>query len=221
MRVGVLGTGSVGETLGTALVARGHEVRMGSRSTPHERADAWAASAGSSAGAGTFADAAAFADVVINCTAGVHSLDALHAAGAEALAGKILVDVANPLDFSGGFPPRLSVGGDDSLAEQIQRAFPDTRVVKALNTVTASVMVDPGSLAEPTDLFVAGDDVEAKREVVALLEELGWRPERIRDLGGIAAARVTEGYLMLWLALMGTLGSAAFNVRVVAADGQP
>lgn len=219
MRIGVLGTGSVGETLGTALVARGHEVRMGARSTPHERADAWAASAGPSASAGTFADAAAFAELVINCTAGVHSLDALHAAGAESLAGKVLVDVANPLDFSGGFPPRLSVGGDDSLAEQIQRAFPDARVVKALNTVTASVMVDPGSLAEPTDLFVAGDDDEAKREVFALLDELGWRPERVRDLGGITAARVLEGYLMLWLALMGTLGSAAFNVRVVTADG--
>ena len=141
--------------------------------------------------------------------------------GQGSLAGKVLVDVANPLDFSGGFPPRLSVSGDDSLGEQIQRAFPNVRVVKALNTVTASVMVDPGALAQQTDLFVAGDDSEAKRDVVALLGELGWSPERVRDLGGIAAARVTEGYLMLWLALMDALGSAAFNVRVVTVEGQP
>jgi predicted dinucleotide-binding enzyme len=221
MKLGVLGTGVVGETLGSAFVGLGHQVCMGSRSTPNDRSLAWVLANGDAASAGTFADAGAFGDVVLNCTAGVHSLAALEAAGPDALAGKVLVDVAVPLDFSGGFPPRLSVLGDDSLGEQIQRAFPDARVVKALNTVTASVMVDPGSLGEQTDLFVAGEDVDAKRDVVALLEELGWRPERIRDLGGIAAARVTEGYLMLWLALMDTLGSAAFNVRVVTADGQP
>ncbi len=221
MKFGVLGTGVVGETLGSAFVSLGHQVCMGSRSTPNERAQAWVAARGGAASAGTFAEAAVFGEMVFNCTSGVHSLEALDAAGADSLTGKVLVDVANPLDFSAGFPPRLSVLGDDSLGEQIQRAFPDARVVKALNTVTASVMVDPGSLGEQTDLFVAGEDVDAKRDVVALLEELGWRPERIRDFGGIAAARVTEGYLMLWLALMDTLGSAAFNVRVVTADGQP
>lgn len=221
MKLGVLGTGVVGETLGAAFIRLGHQVCMGSRSTPNDRSLAWVLANGDTASAGTFAEAAASGDVVLNCTAGVHSLAALEAAGSDALAGKVLVDVANPLDFSGGFPPRLSVRGDDSLAEQIQRAHPDVRVVKALNTVTASVMVDPASLAESTDLFIAGEDVEAKRAVVALLEELGWRQERIRDLGGIAAARVTEGYLMLWLELMGALGSAAFNVRVVTADGQP
>jgi predicted dinucleotide-binding enzyme len=221
MRIGVLGTGVVGETLGKALVACGHEVRMGARVTPHERADAWASSNGASASAGTFDDAAAFGELVFNCTSGVHSLEALQRVDPTALAGTVLVDVANPLDFSGGFPPRLAVGPDDSLGEQIQRAFPGARVVKALNTVTASVMVDPGSLGETTDLFLAGDDVDAKRQVVALLGELGWPAERVRDLGGIEAARVTEGYLTLWLALMGSLGSAAFNVRVVTADGQP
>lgn len=220
MRIGVLGTGTVGETLGTALVGCGHEVRLGSRTSPHAGADAWAGAMGSSASAGTFAAAAAFGELLLNCTAGVHSLEALRAAGAQAMAGKVLVDVANPLDFSAGFPPVLAVGGDDSLAEQIQREFPRTPVVKALNTVTASVMVDPRSLAEVTDLFIAGDDAGAKDEVVALLGELGWPAARVRDLGGIEAARVTEGYLLLWLALMGSLGSAAFNVRVVTADGQ-
>ena len=219
MNVGVLGTGTVGETLGSAFVRLGHVVRMGSRSTPNERSQAWVAAQGDAASSGTFAEAAAFGEIVFNCTSGVHSLEALEAAGADALAGKVLVDVANPLDFSGGFPPRLAVVGDDSLAEQIQRAFPLTQVVKALNTVTASVMVDPSSLAEPTDLFIAGDDPEAKALVSDLLVELGWSRERVHDLGGVSAARATEMYLMLWVSLMGTVGSAQFNVRVVTTEG--
>jgi predicted dinucleotide-binding enzyme len=199
VRIGVLGTGVVGETLSTALRDLGHDVVVGSRTAPPA----------------TFGEAASHGEIVFNCTSGVHSLEALHAAGADALAGKVLIDVANPLDFSGGFPPRLSVSGDDSLAEQIQRAFPQTQVVKALNTVTASVMVAPGSLAEPTDVFLAGEDADAKRQVTELLGELGWPAARVRDLGGISAARVAETYLMMWLALMGVLGSAQFNVRLV------
>ncbi len=199
MRIGVLGTGVVGQTLSAALTDLGHDVVVGSRQAPPA----------------TFADAAQHGEIVLNCTSGVHSLEALHSAGADALSDKVLIDVANPLDFSGGFPPRLSVSGDDSLAEQIQRAFPRTRVVKALNTVTASVMVVPGSLAEPTDLFIAGDDADAKAAVVDLLGQLGWPSERVRDLGGVAAARVAESYLMLWLSLMGVVGSPQFNVRLV------
>ena len=205
MRIGVLGTGTVGQTLSSALSALGHDVVIGSRTSPPA----------------TFAEAASFGDIVLNCTAGVHSLEALRQAGAESLAGKVVVDVANPLDFSQGFPPQLSVPEGDSLAEQIQRSFPQTRVVKALNTVTASVMVDPGSLAEPTDLFIAGDDDSAKAEVKALLASLGWAPTRIRDLGGLEAARVCERYLMMWLALMGVVGSAEFNVRLVGVDTTP
>jgi 8-hydroxy-5-deazaflavin:NADPH oxidoreductase len=219
MRYGVLGTGVVGQTLGSALIGLGHEVCMGSRSASNEGAAAWASSHGDSAHVGTFADAAAFGEVVLNGTAGIHSLAALEAAGPTAVASKVLIDVANPLDFSGGFPPRLSVAGNDSLAEQIQRRLPDVRVVKALNTVTASVMVDPGSLAEPTDLFIAGDDAAAKGVVTELLVELGWSRDRVRDLGGLAAARATEMYLMLWVSLMGAMGTAAFNVRVVPAEG--
>ncbi len=218
MRVGVLGTGMVGETLGSAFVRLGHVVCMGSRSTPNESAQAWVGAHGDTASAGTFADAAAFGEIVFNCTSGVHSMEALMAAGADALAGKVLVDVANPLDFSGGFPPRLTVVGDDSLAEQIQLAFPLTQVVKALNTVNASVMVDPAALAEPTDLFIAGDNPTAKALVIDLLGELGWSRERVRDLGGVAAARSTEMYLMLWLSLMGALGSAQFNLRIVSTE---
>jgi hypothetical protein len=217
MRLGVLGTGVVGQTLGTALVARGHSVRLGSRATPHEASEAWSSAAGDLASTGTFAEAAAFGEWVVNATAGVHSVDVLSGLAKE-LADKVLIDVANPLDFSAGFPPRLSVLGDDSLAEQIQRALPATRVVKALNTVTASVMVDPASLAEATDLVIAGDDAEAKAAVAQLLVELGWRDERVRDLGGLAMARGSEMYLMLWVSLMGAIGSPQFNVRIVGAD---
>jgi hypothetical protein len=199
MRVGVLGTGVVGQTLGLAFADLGHDVVIGSRTSPPA----------------TFAEAAGHGEILVNCTAGVHSLEALHMATSDALGDKILLDVANALDFSGGFPPTLSAGPDDSLAEQIQREFPRTRVVKALNTVTASVMVNPGALSEATDLFVAGDDEDAKAVVRDLLTQLGWQPQRIRDLGPLSAARSTEQYLTMWLALMGVLGTPEFNLRVV------
>lgn len=218
MRCGVLGTGVVGQTLGSALIGSGHEVCMGSRTQPHEGSAAWADANGEGATTGSFAEAAAFGEIVLNCTAGAHSPAALGAAGFEALADKVIVDVANPLDFSGGFPPRLAVDDGDSLAEQIQRRFPRTRVVKALNTVTAAVMVDPGSLPEATDLFICGDDADAKRTVSDLVTAWGWEPERVRDLGGLDQARATERYLMLWLPLMGVVSSPTFNVRVVVAE---
>lgn len=218
MKYAVLGTGVVGETIGSALLSLGHDVTMGSRTAGNEKASAWAAKAGPKAASATFAEAASAGDVVFNCTSGVHSLEALSAAGADALGDKVLVDLSNPLDFSGGFPPRLSVSGDDSLAEQIQRQFPEARVVKALNTVTAAVMVNPSSLPEATDLPIAGDDAEAKRTVTELLVEFGWQRDRVRDLGGLQAARGMEKYLMLWLSFMGSVGSPQFNIRLVAAD---
>src|ERR687885_134784 len=151
MRIGVLGTGIVGQTIATKLVELGHEVTMGARQAGSEKAVEWAGGAGEGAAEGSFADAAAHGELVFNCTAGVASLDALRAAGEEELRGKVLVDVANPLDFSGGMPPTLSIANDDSLGEAIQRELPDTRVVKALNTISASVMVDP---VAGTHLFV-------------------------------------------------------------------
>src|SRR3954447_25802622 len=161
MRIGVLGTGIVGQTIATKLVELGHEVTMGAREAGNEKAAEWASGAGESAHEGSFADAAAHGELLFNCTAGTASLDALRAAGEAELAGKVLVDVANPLDFSGGMPPRLSVVNDDSLAEQIQREFPDARVVKALNTVNASVMVTG---IAGSNLFVCGDDDAAKEQ---------------------------------------------------------
>ncbi|MGV1048646.1 MAG: NADPH-dependent F420 reductase, partial [Solirubrobacterales bacterium] len=167
------------------------------------------------AGGGTFAAAAAGAELVFNCTAGGASLAALSAAGAESLAGKTLVDVANPLDFSAGFPPTLSVCNDDSLAERIQAAFPETRVVKALNTVNSAVMVDPGRVRGDHSIFVCGNDEAAKAQVRALLEAIGWPPESIVDLGDLSGARGTEMYLALWVRLYGTLETADFNIAIV------
>jgi predicted dinucleotide-binding enzyme len=211
-----LGTGGVGQTLATKIVGVGHEVCMGARDASNEKAAEWASANG--AGHGTFADAAGFGEAIVNATAGTASLEALEAAGAERLAGKVVIDVANPLDFSGGMPPRLSVCNDDSLAEQIQRAFPDARVVKALNTMTASLMVDPGLVPGEHTVFVAGDDDAAKQEVWELLKSFGWPDGSMLDLGGIQAARGMEMYLPLWLSMFGAAGTPVLNVAVHVAE---
>jgi predicted dinucleotide-binding enzyme len=217
MHIGVLGTGTVGRTLAQALVDRGHEVRMGARSAGNEKAVAWASDGGPLASEGSFADAAAFAELIFNATAGASSLEALEMAGAEQLAGKVLVDVANPLDMSKGMPPTLTVCNDDSLGESIQRAFPEVRVVKALNTVTAAVMVAPELVSGDHTIFICGNDDGAKAQARGLLEEFGWPAGSILDLGDIAAARGMEMYLPLWLRLWGATGSAILNVGVRAA----
>jgi 8-hydroxy-5-deazaflavin:NADPH oxidoreductase len=204
----------VGKTIASKLVELGHEVRMGSRAAGNENAVAWATEAGEGASEGAFADAAGFGEIVFNCTAGVASLDALKAAGDTNLAGKLLIDVANPLDFSHGMPPSLSVCNTDSLGERIQRAFPATHVVKALNTVNCDVMVEPARVPGEHIVFVCGNDAEAKEKAVRLLSEFGWRVERVLDLGDITAARSTEMYLPLWLNLMGQLGTLHFNIEL-------
>ena len=213
MRFGVLGTGTVGSAVATRLVSLGHEVRMGAREAANPKARDWAAAEGARASAGTFAEAAAFGEIVFNCTMGTASLDALQAAGAQNLGEKVLVDVANPLDFSGGTPTLSTAAAGDSLAERIQKAFPGARVVKALNTVTAAVMGHPEKVPGDSDLFIAGNDADAKRRVTALLEEFGWKS--VLDLGDVTAARGMEAYLLLWLRLAGTLKTPNLNVRVV------
>ena len=217
MRIGVLGTGIVGVAIAGKLVALGHEVMMGSREAGNEKARVWVESAGAGASEGSFADAAAFGELVVNCTAGAHSLEALQAAGSQNLAGKVLIDIANPLDFSAGMPPTLIVANTDSLGEQLQRTFPEARIVKALNTMSCEVMVDPGRIPGEHDVLLCGDDGDAKRQMADLLTSFGWPAERIRDLGGIRAARGTEMYLPLWLSLFGALGSGDFNIAVVCA----
>lgn len=204
--IAVLGTGTVGRALAAKLVELGHDLRVGSRTAGGE------SPAGETV---TFADAADHGDLVINATAGLASVDALTAAGAERLAGKVLIDVANALDFSGGFPPKVLATDRESLAERIQTAFPQARVVKALNTMNADLMVAPRSLGASHSTFLAGDDAEAKAVVRGLLGSFGWQDAEIVDVGGLASARGLELYLPLWLALMGSLGRADFNILVV------
>ena len=216
MRYGVLGTGTVGRVLAGRLVEVGHEVRMGSRTADNEAAAAWAAEAGPNASHGTFTDAAAFGQAVMNCTGGAVSLDALAAAGAENLAGKVLIDVANALTFETG-RLTLTVCNTDSLGEQIQRAFPEARVVKTLNTMGNEVMIHPERLPGRHCVFMCGDDGEAKQLVTGLLESFGWPSDAIVDLGGIGAARGMEMYLVFWMELMQARGDRFFNINVVAA----
>ncbi len=213
MRFGVLGSGMVGQAIAGKLAALGHEVKMGGRKAGGEKAAAWAAKAGPKASEGSFSDAAAFGEIVFHCTLGESALDALRAAGAANLKGKTLVDVSNPLDFSKGMPPTLFTAPGDSLGEMIQREFPDARVVKALNTVNANIMVEPGKLKGESDLFLCGNDAAAKKGVTELLASFGWKT--VHDLGDIRNARGMEAYLLLWLQLYVTWKTAEFNVRIV------
>jgi 8-hydroxy-5-deazaflavin:NADPH oxidoreductase len=219
MQIGMLGTGSVGQTLGSKLLDLGHAVMLGSRAAGGETALAWAAGGGPHASQGTFAQAAAFGELIFNATNGAASLEALASVAPESLAGKILVDVSNPLDYSSGARLSLTVCNTDSLGEQIQRAHPRARVVKALNTVTARVMVEPSLLPGPHDIFISGDDPDAKLVVTGLLRDgFGW--QRVVDLGGIATSRSLEMYLPLWVDLMDALGTTLFNVQLVVAEAQ-
>jgi predicted dinucleotide-binding enzyme len=217
MRIGILGTGDVGRTIGSRLIELGHEVRLGSRTAANENGVAWAKGAGPKAAAGTFADAAGFGEVLFNCTMGVASLDALRAAGESSLGAKVLVDVANPLDFSKGFPPSLTVCNTDSLGEAIQRAFPRVRVVKALNTMWCGIMVNPRMLPDTHHTFLSGNDAAAKEAVRGLLRQFGWKDDEIIDLGDLTTARGTEAVLPLWVRVYGATKSGAFNFKIVAA----
>lgn len=215
MKIGICGTGMVGEALASKLTAGNHEVMMGSRDAANPKALAWAAKAGVKACVGTFADAASFGEIVFNCTSGMASVQALKSAGAAALGNKILIDVANPLDFSKGMPPSLSVCNTDSLGEQIQREFPNARVVKAFNTMSCNIMVEPGLVPGDHNVLLAGNDAGAKSEVSKLLEEaFGWKMNAIIDVGDITAARGTEALLLLWIRLYGKFGSPNFDFHI-------
>lgn len=217
MKIAILGSGMVGETLASKFIALGHEVMVGSRDKENAKTKEWSAKMNGKGKTGTFKEAAEFGEMVFNCTAGMHSLEALEMAGAQALAGKILVDVANPLDFSRGMPPTLSVCNTDSLGEQIQRAFPDTKVVKALNTVAAPVMVNPALIKRKPDLFIAGNENKAKKAVKRMLKkELGWTS--VIDLGDITGARGMEMTLPIWLRLWGVLDNAVFGTKIVKGE---
>ena len=228
MRIGILGTGAVSQALGGKLAELGHDVMIGTRDVARTMANREPNQYGMPAFSiwreqhpevkvGTFADAAGHGEVVINATNGMGSLPALAQAGASNLDGKILMDISNPLDFSRGMPPTLSVCNTDSLGEQIQRAYPRAKVVKTLNTVTAGLMVNPRLLGGGDHhIFVSGDDADAKAQVSEWLRTwFGW--EHVFDLGDITSARGAEMYLPLWLRLFGAHGSSMVNVKVVSA----
>lgn len=225
VRLGILGTGVVGKTIASRLAGLGHEVMVGTRD-PDEtlsrtEPDAYGNPPFSAwqeehpeVRLGTFGEAAAHGEMVVNATAGAVSLEALELAGEDNLNGKILIDIANPLDFSKGMPPTLLVSNTDSLGEQIQRRFPETKVVKTLHTINAYLMVDPAQLAGADHtVFVNGDDTEAKATVTELLRSFGWID--IIDLGDITNARGTEMLLPVWVRLFGALQKPIFNFKIV------
>lgn len=213
-KVAVLGTGDVGQQLGRKLVELGHEVRLGSRSASNEKAVKWASEVGDKGAAATFADAIAFSDeLVVFCGAGTAATEILGAAGESALEGKVILDISNPLDFSKGFPPSLTVCNTTSLAEVIQAAFPKAHVVKTLNMVSNPVMVNPALLPEATDILLCGNEPAAKQKVSEVLRSFGW--ERITDLGDITNARGMEAWLLLWTRLFGKLQTPFFNIKIV------
>ncbi|MFT4468811.1 NADPH-dependent F420 reductase [Arthrobacter sulfonylureivorans] len=224
MRIAVLGTGRVGQTMAARLAELGHTVTIGtrdpeatlSRTAPDAMGTpplvAWAADH-PGIGVARFADAAAGADLIVNATNGGASLDALTQAGTENLDGKVILDIANPLDTTQGMPPTLFVKDTDSLGEQIQRAFPAARVVKSLNTLTAEFQAYPARLPETGTVFVSGNDAAAKSSVTELLKDFGHQD--VIDLGDITTARGAEMVMPLWLRLWGALGSPAFNFKIV------
>jgi len=213
MKIAVLGTGTVGTTISGRLAQFGHEVAIGTRDPQvtlrKEEFAGWAAT--HEVSVARFAEATVGAELVVNATSGEATLSVLAMAGD--LAGKVLLDISNGLDFSGGFPPLITFPQDDSMAEQIQRAYPDTKVVKSLNTLTASLMVHPQQLPDPGSVFVSGDDADAKALVTGLLHDFGHTD--VIDLGDVTTARAVEWLMPAWLRLMPVVGSAMFNWKVV------
>lgn len=211
MRMGVLGSGMVAQGLSARLAELGHNVVIGTRDPDKLRG--WQSS-NQRVLIGSFAETAAHGEMVFNATNGAGSLNALALAGEPNLADKVLVDVSNPFDYSNGFPPSLTVCGTDSLAEQIQRAFPNTRVVKTLNTVMGRVMTHPLEVANGDHhVFISANDMEAKAPVIELLRSFGWI--HILDLGDLSTARGTEAYMLLWVRLYGALNTGMVNVKIM------
>ena len=214
MNIGVLGTGMVGNAIGTKLVQLGNNVKMGSRTSNNPKAAEWVKANGAHASQGTFAETADFGEIIFNCTAGAASLEALKFGGEKNLNGKILIDIANPLDFSKGMPPTLTVCNTDSLGEQIQRTFPKAKVVKTLNTVNCNVMVNPSLVPGESDMFISGNDADAKTQVTDILKNwFGWKS--VIDLGDITNARVQEMWVLFWVRLWGIFQTPNLNLKIV------
>ena len=214
-KIAVLGTGMVGNAIGTKMVALGYEVCMGSRTAGNEKAAAWAKANGSKASAGTFADAAASADIIFLCTKGDATLEVLKLAKPENFAGKIVIDISNPLDFSKGMPPSLipQWTNTNSLGEEVQKALPGARVVKSLNIVNCEIMVNPRKTGGEPTMFVSGNDAGAKDEVSGILKQFGWTD--IIDLGDLSGARGLEMLLPIWLRTWQSTQNGHFAFKIV------
>ena len=230
MKIAVIGTGTVGQTFASKLVALGYEVMMGTRDVATKLGSKandvygnppfseWH-TANKKVQLGTFAEAAAFGEIILNVTQGGNSINALKLADAKNLEGKVLIDISNPLDFSKGMPPSLipELSNTNSLGEEIQKTFPDTKVVKTLNTMWAGLMVNPNMIGGGDHTaFICGNDAEAKTKVKALMNEFGWKNENILDLGDISCARGTEAVLPIWLRIWSATQNGAFNFKVVS-----
>lgn len=230
MKIAVLGSGSVGQTFASKLVSLGHEVMMGTRNVASKLAATEKDMYGNppfskwhddnnTVQLGTFAEAAAFGEIILNVTQGGNSINALKMAGAKNLDGKIIVDIANPLDFSKGMPPVLlpELSNTNSLGEEIQKTFPAAKVVKTLNTMWAGLMVNPKMIGGGDHTaFICGNDADAKTKVKLLMNEFGWHNENILDLGDITSARGTEAVLPVWLRIWSATQNGAFNFKVVS-----
>lgn len=227
-KIAILGTGTVGQTFAARLIGLGHEVMIGTRNVQEKLSapgkdgskNAFATwhEANPNAKLGTFAEAAAFGELILNTTQGMNSINALNLATAKNLDGKILVDIANPLDFSKGMPPCLApeLSNTNSLAEEIQKTFPNAKVVKTLNTMWCGIMVNPALIKGDHVNYVCGNDEAAKTTVKTLLKEFGWKDENLLDLGDLSAARGTEAVLPVWLRIYGAKKMGAFNFNIVS-----
>ncbi len=216
MKIAIMGTGTVGQTIGGKLISLGHEVMMGSRTRDNNKAQEFVAKYGEHASMGTFGDAAAFAELIFNCTAGMGTLQAFGSCLPSSLENKIIIDLANALDFSKGMPPTLSIVNNTSLGEELQQLCAGAKVVKALNTMWCGLMVDPLLVnGGDHDAFICGNDADAKQQVTSLLQTFGWEATHIIDLGDITKSRGTEMFLPLWLSIYASRGNAAFNVKIV------
>lgn len=214
-KIAVLGTGMVGNVIGSKLIQLGYSVMMGSRTANNEKALAWAAANGANASAGTFADAAKFGELVFNCTKGEAAPDILKSAGVENFNGKTIIDISNPLDFSKGMPPSLIPAwtNTNSLGEEIQKLLPQANVVKTLNIVNCEVMVDAKRSGGDPTMFMSGNNAAAKDEVKGILQQFGWSD--IIDLGDISTARGTEMMLPVWVSTWMATGNGHFAFKIV------
>ncbi len=213
MNIGIFGTGIVGKTIGTKLVELGYSVMMGSRTSDNEQALTWKNTQSKNASNGTFEDVTKFADIIFNCTKGMVSLDVMRLAGIDNLANKIIVDLSNPLDFSNGFPPTLTICNTNSLGEELQNLLPKTHIVKTLNTMNCEIMVNASLVPGKHDVFICGNDDQSKQSVVKILNQFGWT-EPI-DLGDITNARGTEMMLPIWVRLYGNFKHGKFNFAII------